>query len=256
MDFTFSTVPITLVLFAAMLALLEVGRRFGARRPGADRGGAGIATIEASVFGLMGLLIAFTFSGASSRFEARRALIVEEANAIGTAWLRLELIPAGAQPALRQLFRSYLDARLETYRSLADQEASRAIHVRAVELQTGIWTTAVAACREPGMQQATMLLLPALNEMIDIVTTRSMATQFHQPSIIFAVLVLLALAASLLAGYGIVDATQRRWIPMIGFAAFTTLAIYVIIDLEYPRYGLIRVDAADQVLVDLRQTMD
>ena len=101
-----------------------------------------------------------------------------------------------------------------------------------------------------------MLLLPALNQMIDITTTRTMATQFHQPTIIFAVLVALALLCSLLAGYGMAGSREQRWIHMLGFAAITATAIYVIFDLEYPRHGLIRVDAADQVLIDLRASMD
>ena len=258
MSFTASTVSITLALFAGMLVLLEVGRRLGLREreQDGDGGRAGVAAVEGSVFGLMGLLIAFTFSGASSRFEARRALIVEETNAIGTAWLRLDLLPESAQPAMREQFRRYLDSRIETYRNFTDVETANAGLARSAELQGGIWKAAVAACREPPLPQATMLLLPALNQMIDITTTRAMATQFHQPNIIFAVLMVLALAASLLAGYGMAGSRRQRWIHMVGFAAITAVAIYVILDLEYPRRGFIRVDAADQVLIDLRASMD
>ncbi len=258
MSFTASTVSITLALFAGMLALVEVGRRLGVRRIAmeGEAGRAGIAAVEGSVFGLMGLLIAFTFSGASSRFEARRALIVEEANAIGTAWLRLDLLPESARPDLRERFRAYLDSRLEIYRNLTDLEAINAGLARSAELQRGIWTAAVDACGDPPLPQASMLLLPALNQMIDITTTRTMATQFHQPTIIFAVLVALALASSLLAGFGMAGSRKQRWIHMVGFAAITSAAIYVIFDLEYPRVGLIRVDAADQVLIELRASMD
>jgi len=66
---------------------------------------AGAGAVEGSVFGLLGLLIAFTFSGAAFRFDARRQLAVEETNAIGTAYLRLDLLPADKQPALRDSFR-------------------------------------------------------------------------------------------------------------------------------------------------------
>jgi len=258
MSFIASIVTLALGLFVGMLVLLEVGRRLSLQRqerdPDASR--AGFAAIEGSVFGLMGLLIAFTFSGASSRFEARRALIVEEANAIGTAWLRLDLLAESAQLDLRERFRAYLDSRLDVYGSFADVDTARAKLERSTELQTGIWKAAVAACEEQPRPQATMLLLPALNEMIDVTTTRWMATQFHQPTIIFAVLMVLALASSLLAGYGLVGSRRQRWIHMIGFAAITAIAIYVILDLEYPRRGFIRVDAADQVLIDLRASME
>ena len=96
----------------------------------------------------MGLLIAFTFSGASNRFEARRTLIVEEANAIGTAWLRLDLLPESAQPEMRERFRDYLDSRLEIYAMLSDLTSDvRAELARSAELQNGIWTRGARGAR-------------------------------------------------------------------------------------------------------------
>ena len=111
-----------------MILLLELGRRLGRRRQGRDEEGAraGLGAVEGAVFTLLGLLIAFTFSGAASRFDMRRQLIGQEANAIGTAWLRLDLLPAQAQPELRDLFRRYLDLRLAAYRKMPDVEAALA----------------------------------------------------------------------------------------------------------------------------------
>jgi len=258
MSFIATTATLTLALFACMLVLLEIGRRLGVRRQKQDGEGGtpGVAAVEGSVFALMGLLIAFTFSGASSRFEARRALIVEEANAIGTAWLRVDLLPDAAQPDIRARFRSYLDSRLEIYQEFTDIETVQAALARSNVVQLELWKAVIDACGEPPLPQATMLLVPALNQMIDITTSRTMATQFHQPTIIFAVLMALALLASILAGYGMAGSRKQRWIHMIGFAAITSAAIYVILDLEYPRLGFIRVDAADQVLIELRASMD
>ena len=118
---------------AGTLGLLEVGRRFGERRRAQDPEGtkAGAGAMEGAGFGLMGLLIAFTFSGARTRFDARRALAVEEANCIGTAWLRLDLLLASAQPPLREKFRQYVDARLALFRKLPDLAASKAEQTRA-----------------------------------------------------------------------------------------------------------------------------
>jgi hypothetical protein len=257
MSFDLSIAALTLALFVAMLALLELGRRLGRRRSAAaDGANVGIGAVEGSVFGLMGLMIAFTFAGASTRFEARRQLIVEEANAIGTAWLRLDLLPESDAAAMRERFRAYLDSRLEVYRDVSDSEVRRVNLARSAKLQDEIWAAAVIACREPGMQPATLLVLPALNDMIDITTARTMAGEFHQPMIIFAVLFALALAASLLAGYGMAGATSPRWMHMVAFAAITAIAILVILDLEYPRLGFIRVDASDRVLIELRASMD
>ena len=206
---------------------------------------------------LLGLLIAFTFSGASSRFDTRRQLIVEETNDIGTAYLRLDLLPADLQPALRESFRRYLDARIEAYQKLPDMAAAKASLAKADGLQRQIWRQAVAASRaESAQPAAAILLLPALNAMIDITTTRTMVTQMHPPTVVFAMLFGLALAASLLAGYGMTGGKVRSWFHMLGFALVMAVAVYVILDLEYPRLGLIRVDAFDQALVDLRQSMN
>ena len=235
-----------------------MGRRFGGQRLARDPEGAraGTSAVEGAVFALVGLLIAFTFSGAASRFDVRRNLIVQETNAIGTAWLRLDLLPASAQPAIRERFRHYVDSRLEVYRKLPDVVAARAELAKATALQGEIWTQAVAAGRMDGApSSATMLLLPALNEMIDITTTRTLSTQMHPPIIIYGMLVGLALASALLAGYGMAGGKSRNWLHILGFAAVMAVAVYVIIDLEFPRLGLIRVDAFDQALVELRASL-
>jgi hypothetical protein len=258
MTFTIISVFITMGLFFSMLLLLDIGRRVGVRRLANDPEGArtGTGTVDGAVFALLGLLIAFTFSGAASRFDARRALIVEEANNIGTAYLRLDLLPASAQPALRDSFRRYVESRLEVYRKLPDLEAVKVELARSTQLQGDIWSQAVAAGRLEGAPPAaTILLLPALNQMIDITTTRTMATQMHPPVVIFVLLFGLALASALLAGYGMAGGKSRNWIHRLGFAAVMAVATNVILDIEYPRLGLIRVDAFDQVLVDVRDSM-
>lgn len=256
MDFTFGAVLLAGGLFVAILALLETGRRFGLRRAARDPDGtrAGAGAVEGAVFALLGLLVAFTFSGAATRFDERRKLIIEEANAIGTAYLRIDLLPPAVQPELRANFRTYLDARLAVYRVLPDLAASNVELARATRLQQEIWARTVAAAA--GSQAPTMLLLPALNAMIDITTTRTMATQMHPPRIIFALLFALALLSALLAGYAMAPAGGRNWIHMTVFAFTLAGAVYVILDMEYPRFGLIRVDAFDQVLIELRRSMN
>src|SRR3974377_1677804 len=112
----------TVGLFIAILVLLEAGRKIGMRdyAKHLENKGIGLDLLQGVVFSLMGLLIAFTFSAAGSRFDKRRYLMVDQTNPIGTAYLRLNLLPAGAQPKLRHSFRQYLDSRLEFYRSLPD----------------------------------------------------------------------------------------------------------------------------------------
>ena len=241
-----------------MLLASELGRRLGVARIARDPEGLakGIGAAEAAVFGLLGLLLAFSFSGAASRFEDRRHLVTVEANAIGTAWLRIDLLPLEVQPEMRDLFRSYLDGRLDTYRHGEDLDAAWASLADDEFLQGRIWSLAVKETVKPGVPtQAGMLLLPALNEMIDITTTRMMSTRNHPPLVVFIMLVALAVVGALLVGYGSSINKQRTWLHTLVFAVILSLTIYVIIDLEFPRLGLIRVDSADQVLTDLRAGM-
>ena len=97
-------------------------------------------------------------------------------------------------------------------------------------------------------------MLPALNEMIDITTTRAVAAQSHPPGIIYAMLVVLMLVSALLAGNRMADG-PRSWVHMLAFAVTMALSLYVIVDLEFPRLGFIRLDAWDQLLVDVRASM-
>jgi len=253
-QFTLKALLLAAVLLVAMLACLEAGRWLGLRRARLDPEGAraGAGVVEGAIFALLGLLIAFTFSGAASRFDERRKLIIEEVNAIGTAYLRIDLLPAAAQPEMREAFRRYVDARLAAYRALPDMVKVKAELARGTALQQEIWTKAVAASAG---SPATVLVLPALNQMIDITTTRTMAGEMHPPGVIFVLLCGLALLSGLLAGDATAGAKRRDWIHTVTFAFALAGAVYVILDLEFPRLGFIRVDAFDVALVELRASM-
>lgn len=246
-----------LALFAGVISLLELGRHLGIRKRAIDPEGAtkGLVSLEGAVFALLGLLIAFTFSGAADRFNHRRELIVNEANAIGAAYMRLDVLPAAAQPGLKEDFRRYLDARLAYYHKLSDPAGAEREFAEAAELQGIIWKNAVAASQQASNPAVMTLVLTALNEMIDMTATRSEALQTHPPLTIYIMLVGLVLAASLFAGYAMAESNDRSLIHVLGFALLMTAALYVIVDLEFPRRGLIRIDAADKILVDVRRNM-
>lgn len=244
-------------LFVGTLLMLEAGRRAGGRwRARIMQGGeAGIGAVETAIFTLLGLLIAFTFQGAAARFDARRALVVQEANHLGTAWLRIDLLPATNQGRMRDLFRSYLDSRIETYRRIPDLEAVREQIQTTDRLQGEIWKLALDSHRE-GASAVLVGLLPALNEMFDIVTTRTMAARTHPPGVVFGMLALLAGLAAFMAGHGMSGSKVRSWLHSLAFAAVLAVTVYVIMDMEFPRLGFIRVDNFDEVLVRLRRSMD
>jgi hypothetical protein len=157
---------------------------------------------------------------------------------------------------MKQLIRRYLDVRSATYRDAADQVTTKAKLAEGAGLQEEIWKKAVSASqRREAAAHAAMLLLPALNEMIDITATREMATQNHPPAIVFLLLGALSLVSALLVGYDTSLNKDRSWLHTVVFAAILSVTVYVIVDLELPRLGLIRVDSADQAFDNLRQSV-
>jgi hypothetical protein len=248
----------SIAIFLGVLVCLAAGRWLGERA--IRRHGSvvvpNVGSLETAVFGLLGLLIAFTFSGALQRFDARRVQAVDEANAIGTAWLRLDLLPPSAQPKVRETFKAYVDARIATYKKLPDVVAAQAEFAHSLELQDQVWAQAIAAARQGDARPYTeLLVVPALNEMINYTTTRIAATQIHPPGIIYVMLLVLAMAAALLSGYQQASDKDYDWLHKIGFALTVAITVYVILDIEYPRLGFVRIDAIDKVLIDVRAGM-
>ena len=247
-------IGIPLLMIALMLVSLEVGYRHGLRRRARHPGESSEASavVVAAVLGLLGLTLAFTFSSASERLTVRRAQIVDEANAIGTAYLRLDLLAPAEQPAIRALFRDYVEVRIETFGKPLDQAAVGAAIERGHRLQHEIWSRSIAACAHAPNSSASILLLGALNQMIDITTTRAIATMTHVPLLILGLLIFMSSLGALLAGDSLAFQGRRNPLYMVLFALAIASTIYVIIDLEYPRVGLITIGAPDRAMVELR----
>jgi hypothetical protein len=234
------------LLFPAMLILLEVGRRLRRRRSPVE----GSNAIEAAVFGLLGLLLAFTFSGAVSRYDIHRTLLTQETNDIGTAYLRLDLLPAQAQPELRQLFRDYTTSRLHLFDAVGVE-----VSPETKRLQEEIWQRSVVAAASGGaMPDATKLLLPAINDMFDITSSRQNAFNMHPPAIVFLLLFVLSAGSALMAGYSL-KIDRRDWVYWIALAAAVTITVYATLEIEYPRQGVLRLTYLDQQLISLRNSM-
>jgi hypothetical protein len=244
-------------LFASILLMLEIGRRVGIRVRKRDPEGAtaGVSVVDGAIFGLMGLLIGFTFSGANSRFDAQRELIIHESEIIGTAYLRVNLLPERAQPRIRQNFRKYLDTRLAISRKLPDVAAAKPELEQLEEIEQDIWSEAITGTTEKGDSSAKMLVLNSLNEMFDMANTRTERSRIHPPMVIHTMLVILVLLCSTLAGSLMAGSETRNWAHILGFAIMMSVTVLVILDLEYPRLGTIRIDSWDRVLTDLRAQM-
>lgn len=256
MNYGVVSVLACLGLFLGMVVIYRGGYRLG--RLKLSKEDAALETtgpVIAAIFALLGLLIAFTFSGAYSRFDARRQLIIQEANAIGTAYLRLDLLPADAQAPLREKFRRYVASRAELYRKLKDVSAALRELAKGTEIEKEIWTQAVAASSGPEYQSTRMLLIPAVNEMIDIVTSRVAAMQTHPPMLVFIALSIIALLCAGMTGClaGIGEHPSNLY--NITFAAVIAFILYVILDIDHPRYGFVRLDQVNQMLIEMGKMM-
>jgi hypothetical protein len=244
-------------LFLGMIAMQIAGHRYGLYRgDDAPASSEGTAAVEATIFAMLGLLVAFTFSGADTRLDGRRKLIIEETNAVGTAYLRLDLLRAEDKPILQDDMRRYVDSRLAYYDQLLDLRAAGAERRHSEQLQQELWTHAVAASARTGDARAALLVLQSLNAMFDVATERYAALRTHMPPAIFVLLVLMALACSFFAGIGMSKRRHPSYLHMIIFAGVLAVTAYVILNLEYPRAGFGRLSALDAFLRDQRASMN
>ena len=249
---------IAMALFLAILLFIELGRRLGIKqtKKRGDGARAGVGGVDNVVYSLLGLLIGFSFSGAAGRFDKRRELTVKEVNAISTAWQRIDLMPSDLQPGFRAAFRGYVDALIAAHGKTPGTPEELRERAALAKAQNEVWSRGVTSSLHPAGEKARMLILPSINEMFDVVDTERLAQQLHPPMIIYLMLGLSALAGALFAGYAMSNTSPRNWMHIIGVAATISIASYVILELESPRLGLIRVTSTDKALVELRRTMD
>jgi hypothetical protein len=242
-------------LFAALLVVTELGYRFGRWRRGDDgeESTSTRTTIEGGLLALLGLLLAFTFSMSVARFDQRKALVLDEANALGTAYLRTGFLPEAERAESRALLRHYLDVRLGLYLGGYDPQRFAAALAETDETQTRLWRLASQAAAADPRSVPVGLYVAALNEVIDLHESRVTAAFNRVPGIVLVVLSLLAIGGVWNLGYFCGIARSRNLVSTTVFSVLIALVIAVIIDLDRPREGFIRV--GQQPLLDVRAAM-
>ncbi len=238
-----------------LLFLMFVFIAFGHRVGKITKAHYGLDITEGAVFTLMSLLVAFTFASASQRFDHRRVLIIDEANAISTSYLRLDILKPEDHAVLKKDFLVYVSSRLAIYEAVPDFKKVDIELSKNKDIQIKLWGDAVKACQRAGIVTAPMLILPTINSMFDIANTRLSYTYMHPSMIIFGLLLLVVLLGSFLTGYGIAGKGTWHTLHVFAFAFITAITIYVIIDLEYPRFGIIRESQFDSLLVDIKKNI-
>ncbi len=257
MNFILLNALVSVAIFGAILLFVRIGRWTGARRLAADAAAhrAGLGVIEGVVYALLGLVLAFSFNGAGERFLARRAQVGNELNVIGTAYLRIDVLPAAAQPEIREQFRRYLALRRQAVQAIPDIPRVRVHLAEAAAVQERIWALAIAATNGGTATPASQLLLPALNEMIDEQTVAQVAMLQHPPMAIEGVLVALMLLAALFTGEAIAELKRPSRLHVYGMALLLAVMSFLIRDLERPMVGLIRIDDTKWMVEDLVKMM-
>lgn len=212
--------------------------------------------IEGSMFALLGLLLAFTFSSAVNKFDQRRTLIIDEANAIGTLYLRLDLLPIESQNTARQMVKTYLDLHIKAYQAIPNIQEAMWYLGESHQYQSKLWDEATSSCAKMKNNYSCMLVIPALNQVFDIENMRLKIMQLHPPKYIFMLLIFVSLVAIFFIGSHIHSRQTASRAHIVFYSVVISLIIFTIIDMEYPRLGFIRVSSFDQVLIDLKGSLN
>lgn len=240
---------IQVVFLLLMMGAIEGGYRMGRRAAPttSEKARGQISVIEGSLLGILGLLLGFTMSMAVSRFDTRRHLVRKEANAISSAYLRTQLLPEPSRATTRDLLRKYANVRVRWATSSDNLGQARVLRNDGLRLQDQFWNSAVEySVRNPTPINA--LLLESLNEAIDLEELRWAAYESHIPSGVIYLNVIVALFAAILIGYAFGLDGARHLLSMGLLALAITLALGMIVDLDRPRCGFIRV--SQQPMID------
>lgn len=245
-----NSVLIAVILFVTMIAAVEfgswVGLRLSARANDSLR--SQVNSLQASLLGILALLLGFTFSQSLQRYDLRSAAVVSEANAIGTAQLRVALLPDAYRRQTFDLMNDYIESRIDAGAVSLDREAARQLLARESErIQAELWQLAAAAVHESDRPATVNLYLAALNDMIDAKTSRDAALGRHVPEIVLFLLYGTFILTGVLVGYaaGVSGARASRGTYVL--VGLIVVLVFIIIDLDRPRRGLIEVDQSSLV---------
>ncbi len=250
-----SSALIVLGLFIFMLLAMEIGFRSGRRKQASVAEAITQAnSVLVSMLGLLALLLAFTFSAALQRYEDRSQTVVAEANAIGTTYLRARLLPGGMQDDVQALLRQYLDVRIqEGLVDATDPELHESLLHQAKLMEAQLWNHAVRAAELDKSVVTSGLFIQSLNELIDTSSTRNAALNRQVPEIVLFLMIATIVLTTATLGYASGIAGHRVTLAAFVLLILIALVVYLIIDLDRPRRGVIQV--SHESMLSLQQTI-
>jgi hypothetical protein len=224
----------------------RVGRWYQVRTPGEQEGPTGM--IVGSILALLAFLLAVTMGMASDRFDARRAIVLDEANSIGTTYLRAGYLPEPASSQIRGLLREYVPLRIV----VTDQTDLQADLKRSTEIQAQLWTIAQEVARTTDKGDLVGLFIESLNETIDLHETRITAGLYSRvPETVLLLLIVGSVLSIGMVGYSAGLTERRSLLSAVVLAVALGAVIMILVDLDRPREGFIQV--SQQPLIDLQQ---
>jgi hypothetical protein len=209
-----------------------------------------LGAVEGSLLGLLALLLGFTFSLSSSRYDHRLSIVTEEANDIGTAILRADLYPDSIRQEFRREFRNYVETRINYFEAGKDLEKVKVAIDSTTAIQNRLWKMASTLGQDKDNFHRSSQMIPALNAMIDITTTRISASLSKVPDLILYLLFLLCFTASFMIGY--TQGANHDWVFTLIFLLMIGVTIFTILDLDRPRTGVITMDKVNDNIRMLR----
>jgi hypothetical protein len=214
-----------------------------------------VDTLKSALLGLLALLLGFTFAMAVSRHDTRKELVVQEANAIGTVYLRAEYLPEAVATDVQDLLRSLVDARLEFYNVGIGPDLLAVANKKAADIEKKLWSHAVSMARTMPQSDPVGLFIESLNDVIDLQEKRQAALDNHVPEAVVSLLFFVSALGMAFIGYGCGLAGKRRPVSTALFAFLIIVVLLVILDVDRPRRGLTEVSQASllRVQADLKK---
>jgi hypothetical protein len=233
---------IAVAMVALMLGAVELGYRHGLRTPAeeSERLSSHATAWEAALLGLLALLVGFTFAMAVTRFDHRRDLILDEANAIESTAARAEYVDPPVRDRVEALLRPYLAARIRSYDAGVDMRATLAAYEEGKALQRQLWGQVVTLLRAHPDSESAVAFMESADELVRVEARRRGALENHVPLPVFGVLVLVAAAGMAATGYSCGLHRRRLPLGMVLMPVLIVLVVVMVFDIDYPRAGVIR----------------
>ncbi|MBV8067439.1 MAG: hypothetical protein JO113_05655 [Candidatus Eremiobacteraeota bacterium] len=233
---------IMLVSALLIFAMSEAGFRLGERRGKVPEGKDPSWLLEASAYTMLALLLGFSFSMALGRYDARRGTFLREANAIATAFLRAQLLDLKTRSTIQTDLRAYVGERLDFARADAAPQQRATADDNSAKLQRDMWSLAMRAAARDVHSTMVPLFVASLNDVINLSTEERAVLTNHIPDVVIVWLLLIALIASIMMGYGFGREGRRALVVKGVFAVMVSLVFGLVLDLDRPQRGIIRVN--------------